>query len=67
MNEHIVSPFDQSCCVVVFANSSTMIERIPQEEQDAYFAGVRKTASKLRRNGENVRCWLEWCEEEDSA
>ncbi len=55
MNENIISLFDQLCYVVVFANVSTMIERIPQAERDIYFTGVRRIANKLRPNGENAK------------
>ncbi len=67
MNENIISLFNNLCYVVVFANGSTMIECIPQAEREVYFAGVRKTPSKLWRNGEYARCWIEWCKEENSA
>ena len=67
MNDNIIFLFDLLYYVVVFANVSTMIERILQVEWEVYFAGVRKTANKLRCNGEYARCWIEWCTEQNSA
>ncbi len=52
MNENIISMFDQLCYVVVFGNVSSMMERVPQTERECFFAGVRKFAIKMRRNGQ---------------
>ncbi len=59
MNENIISLFDQLCYVVVFGNVSSMMERVPQAERDVFFAGVRKFAIKMRKNGEYSKRLIE--------
>jgi hypothetical protein len=59
MNENIISLFDQLCYVVVFGNVSSMMERVPQAERDFFFAGVRKFAIKMRKNGEYCKRLIE--------
>jgi hypothetical protein len=59
MNENIMSLFDQLCYVAVFGNVSAMMERIPKEERDCFFAGARKFALKMRRSGEYFKRLVE--------